>query len=236
MDERRAERPGIILPGGRSPLGPDRVVPRGRHKRRPEEVREIQRARIIDAFVQEVGARGLPKTDVRVVCQKAGVSLTVFYQLFERKIDCALAAFWIGSDIVCDLGEVVFRQTEGAWEVRLHAAFSAMLDLLAPNPAFARLALVDMQRDADGVEYFNAVVARCRTSFGGTGELPTPDGVDVDAGTYETVLVGGVLWPLEYALGQGRAKRLPELAKTMTWTLALPAVGHERANQLLCRT
>jgi AcrR family transcriptional regulator len=229
----RAERPGIILPGGRPPGGPDRVVPRGHRGQRSEEVRQIQWAKIIDAFVREVGRRGLPKTEIRVVCQKAGVSLDAFYRLFGRKIDCALTAFSIGSGIVCDLGEVAFRQTEGAWEVRLHAAISAMLDLLAHNPAFARLALVDLPHDAEAVEHFNDVVARCRTSFGGTGELATPVDVDVDA--YETVLVGGVLWPLEYALSQGRGKRLPELAKTVTWTLALPAVGHERANELLCR-
>lgn len=94
---------------------------------------------------------------------------------------------------MCDLGEVVFRQTAGTWEVRLYAAISAMLDLVASSPGFARLSIAEMKRNAEGSEHFHAVVSRCRRAFGGTGMLSVPIGVDFDSPAYETVLIGGAL-------------------------------------------
>jgi AcrR family transcriptional regulator len=232
--KREAEQPLFVLPGVRAPLGPDRVLPLGRHKRRREDIREVQRARIIDAFVREVGDRGLPKALVPAVCKQAGVSAEIFYEIFQTKPACTRAAFTTGSEMVCDVGEIAFKQTVGPWEIRLHAAISAMFELLATSPAFARLAVIEMRRDVEsgGGDHFNAVVSRCTESFRGTAESRVPAGIDIDADIFETVLVGAALGALEPAVRVGAAQ-LPELAKAVTYALALPAVGSERALGLL---
>jgi hypothetical protein len=236
VGRRDAEQPGIVLPGGRPPFGKDRVVQLGRHESWPEAVREIQRASVINAFVREVGRRGLSGASVGTACRRAGVPAGVFGELFPRKCDCALTAFSIGSEIVCDLGEVAFRQTGGAWEVRLQAAISTMFDLLTTSPGFARLAIVDVRRDVEGIMPFNAVVARCRASFGSTREPRMPVGLDGTTKVYESVLVGAALGALEAAVHSGRTTRLPELAATVTYALALPTVGPDRATELLPHT
>jgi AcrR family transcriptional regulator len=223
----------VVLPGGRPPRRRDRVLSLGRLRRRRNDTPEIQRARIIDAFVREVGDRGLAGTEIPAACRRAEVSLFTFYELFPTKSACTLAAFTLGSEIVCDVGEAAFDETVGPWEVRLRAAISTMLDLLASSPGFARLAVVDMRRDANGVEHFNTIVARCRNAFGGPAALETPAGVDVDVAAYESVLVGAALGELDRAVRDGRVAHLPELAATVTLALALPVVGPDRAYRQL---
>jgi hypothetical protein len=239
---------GIILPGGLSPVGAGQVVPASSGREWQPEVtrevqragivdafvREFQRARIVDAFVLEVGDRGLSGVNIPAVCSRASVSTAVFDEIFRGGFDCALAAFLIGSEIVCDLGDIVFRRTAGAWEIRLHAAMSAMLHLIASSPGFARLAIVDLRRHPEGAEHFGAVVSRCRKTFGGTATLRVPIGVDFDDHAYESVLVGGALGPIDNAVLEGRAAELLDLAGTVTFSLALPVVGRKRALRLIC--
>jgi hypothetical protein len=144
--------PPVVLPGGRLPGGPDRIVPRGRAASKAKErVFEIWRDRFFDAFVAEVGQRGLAEIEVTRVCMLAGVPVKTFYKVFEGgKTTCAVQAFRCGSDIVCRSAEIAFARTTGPWEVRLHAAVSTILDLLSSNPNFARLGIVEIPRDPDG--------------------------------------------------------------------------------------
>ena len=182
----------VVLPGGRPPGGSDRILPGVRvpgHARR--QLFATWRARFLDAFVAQVGQRGLADTHVDDVCLLAGVSTGAFYKVFEGgKGTCAAQAFRCGSDIVCSSGESVFAQTSGPWEARLHAAVSAILDLLSSNPNFARLGIVEMARDPDGQQPFRDVVYRCRKAFGGPRQLEVPGISDVDVPTFETALVG----------------------------------------------
>lgn len=218
---------GVVLPGGGPWRGPGPGVDGGCDNERKSVVK-IQLDRVIDAFVTEVGEQGLLGIDIHAICKRADVSLTAFYELFPREFDCALTAFSIGSRRVCDLGEAAFRRTSGTWEVRLHAAISDMFNLLASNSAFARLA-VDMRWDTEGAEHFDAIVVRCRRSFGGTAPMAIPAGVECDADIYETVLIGGALGALSKAVLGGSVADLPALADTVTYFLTLPFVGPERA-------
>ena len=223
--------PPVVLPGGRPPGGPDRILPGVRvPSKARRQLFETWRARFFDAFVAEVGQRGLADTHVDEVCLLAGVSTAAFYKVFEGgKATCAAQAFRCGSDIVCSSAESVFAQTSGPWEARLHAAVSTMLDLLSSNPNFARLGIVEMARDPDGQQPFRDVVYRCRKAFGGPRPLEVPGVSDVDVPAFETALVGAALGPLERAVLEGRPDELPKLATTITYSLALPVVGYERA-------
>lgn len=223
--------PPVTLPGGRPPGGPDRILPGVRvpNKARQQLV-EAWRARSFDAFVAEVGQRGLVDTRVHDVCLLAGVSTRAFYGVFKNgKATCAVQAFRCGSDVICSSAETVFAQTSGPWEARLHAAVSTMLDVLSSNPNFARLGIVEIPRDPDGRQSFSDVVYRCRKAFGGPRQLEVPGMSDVDVGTFETALIGAALGPLQSAVLGGRADELRNLATTITYSVALPVVGYERA-------
>jgi AcrR family transcriptional regulator len=57
----------------------------------PEQAREMQRKRILDAMVAEVGERGLRNVTIAGVSARAGVSRTTFYELFDDLDACVLA-------------------------------------------------------------------------------------------------------------------------------------------------
>jgi AcrR family transcriptional regulator len=223
----------VVLPGT-GPPARDKLgrVPLGRHGRPPEEIDAIQRARILDSFVREVGCRGLDGAHILDVCTAAKVSPRVFYVSFADKEACFVAAFDLGAQIVCDQGIGAYEQAEGPWEHRLGAALHAMLELLAANPAFARLCIVESQHAGpEALVRLDAVIDRCRKAFGCTSPVEPPPGLDRDA--YESVLVGGVLRALTAHVADGKAQHLVELAPLLTYWLALLTVGRERALSVL---
>jgi AcrR family transcriptional regulator len=217
----------VVLPGGRSPRGEDRIVPRGRHGHPRAEIESIQRARILDAFVEVVGRDGFSGARIADICAVAGVSTKEFYAIFRRKEDCFLAAFDAGATLVCDQGQRAFEKENKPWERRVRSAIHAMLEVLAANPAFARLCIVEVHHvGSEGMGRLNGVIRRCCQTFGGTGPEPPP-GLSGEA--YEDALVGSVFRPLiEYVVADN-AKDLTDLVPMLAYSLALPVVGMERA-------
>lgn len=67
-------------------------IPGGQHGLAPELVRADQLARIHAAMVQAAAERGYVATTVEDVISRAGVSRRTFYEHYENRQDCLLAA------------------------------------------------------------------------------------------------------------------------------------------------
>lgn len=67
-------------------------LPRGRHKLSREDVLASQRERIVSAMLDCAAAKGYSGTTVSEVVSTARVSRNAFYELFDDKEDCFLAA------------------------------------------------------------------------------------------------------------------------------------------------
>ena len=120
-------------------------LPRGRHGLPREAVAESQRNRIHQAMIEVVSERGYPDTRVVDVISVAGVSRKTFYELFESKEDCFLAAY----DVLLGnlLGDTAggFESKPGApWAERVAAGLGALLEHLAEHPDEARFAIVEV--------------------------------------------------------------------------------------------
>ena len=105
-------------------------------------VAEIQRARMITALVEVVGERGVGGVTVAHVVARSGVSRRTFYELFEDREDCFLAAF----DQAVEGGArrmVPAFQGEGQWRERLRAGLAALLEYLDDEPGMGALCIVD---------------------------------------------------------------------------------------------
>src|ERR1700735_5866663 len=78
------------------------------------QVAELQRARLLTAMVQEVSERGAANVSVGHVVGRSGVSRRTFYEIFEDREDCFLAAF---DDALSDVAAVVVPGYElsGSW-------------------------------------------------------------------------------------------------------------------------
>ena len=67
-------------------------LPRGRHGLPRELVTRSQRERLLAAVVRVAAANGYESTSVADILEEAGVGRESFYELFEDKRDCLLAA------------------------------------------------------------------------------------------------------------------------------------------------
>jgi AcrR family transcriptional regulator len=106
-------------------------------------MRASQRLRLAQAMIEAVGEDGYRATRVADVIARAGVSRKTFYELFDNKQDCMLAAYeLIVSQAIGQL-EVAFRQADG-WPGRVEAAIGTLFASARENPGALRLALLEI--------------------------------------------------------------------------------------------
>jgi AcrR family transcriptional regulator len=230
VDERTDDL--AVLPGSRSPLGPDRVVPRGRHGHSREEIQRVHRARLLDAFVDVVGEAGYENTKIVDVCKRAGVSNRAFYATFTDKEDCYLAAFDCGTRYIVEKVTQAYESAPGPWPARVHAGIETAMAYLAANPAFARFCTLEPPRVGPvAVERLNAVIEDLRHKFEADQRaIAAPALRD---GPREAVLVGAMVRPIFGYIEDGKTERLPDLSSSLVDFLALAVLGAEPADSSL---
>jgi AcrR family transcriptional regulator len=104
-----------------------------------------QRARMLDAVVRAVAERGYAAVTVGDVVGLAGVSRRTFYEHFDDKQSCFLAAYRTGVEVV--IGRILASTAEipdADWRTKLRAGLEAYTRELAAQPEFARTLLVDV--------------------------------------------------------------------------------------------
>src|SRR4051812_36310043 len=127
---------------GESLIDPPRVLPRGRHRIDREVVLASQRGRLIEGIAAAVAEKGYSAATVGEVVTRAGVSRKTFYEHFADKLECFLAAYDAGV-------EVLLANIQAAWDgpgsfaERQGAAVDAYLRTLAGAPDFARTFLIE---------------------------------------------------------------------------------------------
>src|SRR6202035_4915675 len=86
--------------------------------------------------------RGVGKVSVAHVVARSGVSRRTFYEIFEDREDCFLAAF---DEAVGRVGAVVLPAygQGGSCQARARAALSALLEFLQEDPGTGCLVIVE---------------------------------------------------------------------------------------------
>ena len=178
-------------------------------------------------MIEVVSERGYPETRVVDVIEVAGVSRKTFYELFDSKEDCFLAAY----DVLLGnlLGEATeaFESRPGSpWAERVAEALGALLDHLSKHPEEARFAIVEVlaagpkalaRRDA-ALRQFTGFLesGRSETSL----ELP---------GITSIAVAGGVNELLYSEILHGAVSRLPSRLPDLMFWITLPYLGPEGA-------
>ena len=120
-------------------------LPSGRHGLSREAVVASQRARLIDAMAQVVAEKGYAATTVADVVERAGVSRRTFYEQFDDKEACFLAAYDAGlAAVLGRVGVAVEVNATAGWRDRARVGVEAFLALLASQPAFAQALQVEV--------------------------------------------------------------------------------------------
>ncbi len=201
--------------------------PRGRHRLPPEVVVRSQRERLLEAAIRVVVAKGYAATTVADLTREAGVSRTTFYELFEDKGACFLAAYDNAVDTLVR-GVTAAYESRERWPDRARAGLEALLAALAEEPDLARLALVDVGSAGPAAQRrYRAAVQRLTPLFD-EGRDFAPAGRNLPANT-SRMAIGAVTGLIADELVAGRAERLPGLLSDLLFATLVPYIGPEAA-------
>jgi AcrR family transcriptional regulator len=178
-------------------------------------------------MIEVVAERGYPETRVVDVIGVAGVSRKTFYELFESKEDCFLAAYDVLLGNLLDAATEAFEVQGASWAERATAALGALLEHLARHPKEARFAIVEVlaagprslaRRDA-ALRQFAEFLEGGRSEA--EAELP---------GITSLAVAGGVNELLYSEILHGAAARLPARLPDLVFWITLPFLGAEAAD------
>jgi AcrR family transcriptional regulator len=201
-------------------------LPRGRHGLPRELVERSQRERLLAAVVKVTVAKGYESTTVGDILGEAGVGRESFYELFDDKLACMLAAHKI---LVDELEQRVLEayRDGGPWAQRMRRGLAATLDWFAADPDAARFTLVELSTVGPAFRpTFHAEFARA------VAVLEEADGEDApepELAQAYSLAAGTILARIYEEILLGRAAELPRLLPDLTYELLVPFVGEERA-------
>ncbi|HEU5106846.1 MAG TPA: TetR/AcrR family transcriptional regulator [Solirubrobacterales bacterium] len=201
-------------------------LPRGRHGLPREIVERSQRERLLAAVVRVTVAKGYEATTVADILGEAGVGRESFYEIFDDKLDCMLAAHKVLLDDL-ELRVRAAYAVPGPWPARMREALAATMAWFAADPEAAHFTLVELSTVGPAFRAtFKAEYARFTKLLddGFSEEDPSP------ALTEATQLaVGAILASIYEEVVLGRAAELPRLLPDLTYNLLVPFVGEEAA-------
>jgi AcrR family transcriptional regulator len=208
-------------------LGP---LPAGRHGFSREQVAHNQRERLIAGLATAVAEHGYNAVTLTHITKAAAVSRRVFYENFESKEACFLAAF----DVVVEhIRDLVAEAVEAApdWPHQAVAAARQVLAFLASEPDLARLCLVESQSagPAVAVRFHDAVrelvppLQRGRGERSGDRDLPP---------NTEDSTIGALVSLASRQAAAGEAARLTDLLPDFTQFILSPYLGPDEAARL----
>lgn len=176
-----------------------------------------------------VAAKGYAATTVADLTREAGISRTTFYELFEDKEACFLAAYDDAVDALVRRIAAAY-EAEDRWPARARAGLETLLEALAADPAQARLALVDVAAAGPAAQRrYRAAVQRL-TPFFDEGRDFAPGGRNVPANA-SRMAAGAVVGLISDELIAGRADKLPGLLSDLLFATLVAYIGPDAATR-----
>jgi AcrR family transcriptional regulator len=186
----------------------------------PEESRRSQRERLFGAMVSISSEKGYEATRIADLVKMAGVSRAAFYEHFEDKKECLLAAV----DALVEPTIALMERAEDAptGEARVRQAVEAFLGLVARQPAASRMIFIEVY--AAGPEG-EAAVERVLDTFErfGVSQLNQIPGREGMPPQMVRAMLGGFQKVIEKRLYSEEANQLPRIAEDIAdWGLSYP--------------
>jgi AcrR family transcriptional regulator len=195
---------------------------------------ELQRARILAATVELVRERGVGRVTVAHVVARSGVSRRTFYELFEDRDACFLAALDYALEQLAGRVTPAYSGAHAGWRERIRAGLAAMLEAIDEQPALGALCFVDaLAGGSDALERRGQIVdALVDIVHEGRGE--------VKGQRKPTRLVAEGVFGAVFAVIHGRLlardpEPLQKLLNPLMAMIVLPYLGSREAERELTR-
>src|SRR5487761_1840547 len=198
-----------------------------------EHVTDIQRARILSAMVEVVCERGAAGVSVSHVVDRAGVSRRTFYEVFDDREDCFLAAF---DEALLRVAGCVLPVYEAPlkWRERIRASLVEFLSFLDGDPGAGRLLVVEtLGAGHRALARRKNVLAQIIEAID-EGRAEAKTGSDPSPLTGEGI-VGAVLAVISGRIVEGDPRPLVELTNPLMSMIVLPYLGPAAARRELDR-
>jgi AcrR family transcriptional regulator len=211
----------------RSDLGP---LPGGHHGLSREQVAESQRERLLAGVAHAVAEHGYRATTVAEIVKAASVSSRGFYENFDSKEDCFLAAF---DAVLAHLEGLIAAAVEPQpdWPRKVIAALRAALAFFAAEPDLARLCLIEPITASPSIATrFRAAVVSC-IPYLQPGRAERTDASSLPEST-EDSLLGGLIVLTARSLLAGEPSSLEDLLPDLVDFVLSPYLGPDEAKKL----
>lgn len=195
-------------------------------------VSAIQRERLLAAMLRATAELGYREVSVQDVLDRAGVSRPTFYEHFENKEACFLAAFDATATRLRERLDAAGEGGEG-WRERLRSGLEELLRFVAEEPDAAMSLIVDaraacppalLRRDALLDHFAVCLDAQVRA------EAP---GDEAPSAIAAAGIVGGIEALLYARINKGEADDLQSLLPSLMYFAVLPYEGHAAASEEL---
>jgi AcrR family transcriptional regulator len=218
-------------PGAEYPPELSRLPP-GRHGLPRDFVVHNQRERLIAGLAEAVAEKGYGGTTIADITRHAAVSRRTFYEHFEGKDECFVAAFETVTDQLRERVDEAFK-SEDEWPAATRAGIEAMLGFLAAEPNLARLAMVEaLVAGPVVVERYDAAVQTFLPYVAAGREGRPKKVLDRLSDSTEEALVGGMVSLVSRRIVAGQTEELEALLPDLTEFTLAPYVGSDEAARI----
>jgi AcrR family transcriptional regulator len=196
-----------------------------------ELVRAIQRERLLVSMIETVSEIGYSTLTVQNVLTRAGISRPTFYEQFEDKEDCFLAAFDACATRLKARVEGAVAEAGPGWREQLRSGIAELLRFIVAEPEEARTIIVEarasspagLRRRDELLDHFAGCIdALVREDLDETPSAIAAAGV-----------VGGIESVLYARLQKGETAELDALLPSLMYFAVLAYAGQEAAGDEL---
>lgn len=200
---------------------------------RRAQVAALQRARMLAAMADVCAERAFANVTVAHIVKRSGVSRRTFYEIFEDRDDCFLAAFDDALARACGYVLPAYR-TPGAWRERIRGALEALLEFLDHDPSRARVLIAEaLTAGPAALQRRQQVLARIIAAVD-EGRSEVRKAAGLSQLTAEGV-VGAVLSVIHTRMLEGSDEALSPLAGELMAMIVLPYAGPAASRRELAR-
>ncbi|HET7574137.1 MAG TPA: TetR/AcrR family transcriptional regulator [Solirubrobacterales bacterium] len=204
-------------------------LPPGRHGLPRDFVTHNQRERLIAGLAEAVAENGYAGTTIAHITRHAAVSRRTFYEHFDSKDECFIAAYDAVMEQLRERVDAAFEQ-EDEWPRAVRAGIAAMLEFLAAEPNLARLAMVEaLAAGPVVVDRYDAAIRSLVPYFKAGRSGRAAEILAALSPTTEEALVGGMVSLISRRVAAGRDAELGSLLPDLVEFALTPYLGSAAA-------